>query len=164
MKKEWKGNSDSVRTRLGVNKKHTTKDREQDDFYATDPKALETLLDHSSSFLQSLFLGIKSGYLNNYSYGQAIYKWSKLRIWECACGSGNLAEVLKERGYDVVCSDLKNRGYGRPGMLNVDFLQNYDFTLRYNVGVILTNPPYSLANEFILHALNILPEGGYISL
>ena len=52
-------------------------------------------------------------------------------------------------------------------MLNVDFLQEYEYVLprKYNVAVILTNPPYSLANEFILHALDILLENGlYIAL
>ena len=172
--KEWKGNSRSAQYALAINKKDSKEERESDDFYATDPKALEALLDHSSTFLQSLFLGIKSGYKKIYYNGQKymddpelgrITLGCKPYIWECACGTGNLAEVLKNRGYDVVCSDLKNRGYGRPGMLNVDFLQNYDFPIRYNVGIILTNPPYSLANEFILHALRVLPQGGvYIAL
>lgn len=173
--KEWKGNSRSSVHAIAVNKAYNTVEREQDDFYATDPKALEALLDHCSSWLHSTFTGIQSGalriyfsrekYIDDPEVGRIILGCHP-NIWECAVGSGNLAEVLKERGYWVVCSDLKNSGYGRIGMLNRDFLKmTDDFTRRYCIGVILTNPPYSLANEFILHALEILPENGlYIAL
>lgn len=59
-------------------------DREKNDFYATDPKALIKLLEHES--------------------------FNK-NIWEPACGEGNLSEVLKERGHDVFSTDLIDRGY-----------------------------------------------------
>ena len=148
-KKEWNGNSDSARSRLGINKKHTTKGRETDDFYATDPKALEMLLAGASEWLQRVF-----------DYEK--FKPRTIRdhvpscIWECACGNGNLASYLIQNGFHVYASDLKDRGYGIRG---IDFLQAKS---TYNP-IILTNPPYSLANEFIEHALKILPEGGYIS-
>lgn len=173
--KEWKGNKDSARVMLGVNKHYSTGDRQSDDFYATDPKALESLLDHCSSWLHSMFSGIKSGTLKIYFNGEKYIDDPEIgritlgcypNIWECAVGSGNLAKVLEERGFWVTCSDLKNRGYGRIGMLNRDFLKTTDdFTHRYTVGIILTNPPFSLANEFIIHALKILPDNGlYIAL
>lgn len=146
MKKEWNGNKDSVRSRLGINKKHTTKGREKDDFYATNPKALELLLDNCSWFLKNRFLICKQQCGLHY-------------IWEPACGSGNLSELLKQRGYNVDSTDLKDRGYGSAGN---DFLQ---LSCDSHVSIILTNPPYSLATEFIEHALEILPEGGlYIAL
>ena len=50
---------------------HSLEDREVNDFYATDPIALEKFLDES---------GIE---LNN--------------VWECACGEGHLAKVLAKR-------------------------------------------------------------------
>ena len=129
--KEWKGNADSVRTRLGINKKHTTKDRETDDFYATDPVALEKLIQAAPH----IFAGNKV-------------------IWECACGNGNLAQVLGRHGFPTFASDLKNRGYG---FSNTDFLEQTNFI---SADIILTNPPYSLATEFAEHALEILPDGG----
>lgn len=144
--KEWKGNSDSVRSRLAINKAHTTKGREQDDFYATDPIAVDLLLNGCSKWLDNIFrferrVGI---------------------IWECACGTGNLAERLRQQGFDVIASDLKDRGYGLVGK---DFLLTTRKNVSSFVKIILTNPPYSLANDFILHALDILPEGGvYIAL
>ena len=41
--KDWVGNQKSVYTTLGTSN-HTDKEREQHDYYATDPKAMELLL------------------------------------------------------------------------------------------------------------------------
>jgi hypothetical protein len=64
-------------------------------------------------------------------------------IWECACGDGAMSEVFKRNGFDVHSTDLINRGYGR----ELDFLQS-DFV----ADNIITNPPYKLALDFVLHA------------
>ena len=174
MKKEWKGNSNSARAAVAVKKIGSTTVRQEDDFYATDPAALEALLDHCSLFLNGILNSCRFGNFNRmystYHYGnKSILAPS---IWECACGNGNLYRVLDDRGYNCIYSDIKDRSTKEyplrfKGMLNVDFLKTYDLALPgyYNVAVILTNPPYSLANEFILHALEILPENGlYIAL
>ncbi len=138
--KEWKGNSDSVRSRLSINKAHTTKGRETDDFYATDPKAIEMLIGAAPHIFHQ---ARKNG----------------TPIWEPACGTGNLAKYLTKSGFVVYASDLKDRGFGE---VHVDFLNT---KIDRCPPIILTNPPYSLANEFILHALDILPDGGvYIAL
>lgn len=65
----------------GISKTAT---REQNDFYATDPRAMQDLLKYE------LF--------NN-------------DIWECACGEGNLSKVLKANNYNVYSTDLIDRGY-----------------------------------------------------
>lgn len=44
----------------------------------------------------------------------------KETIWEPACGTGAISEWLIGRDYNVVSTDLFDRGYGIP---NVDFLQ-----------------------------------------
>lgn len=62
-------------------------------------------------------------------------------IWEPACGDGAMAEVLKERGCDVIATDLFDRGYGEAG---VDFLA----TPRTAANII-TNPPYNSAEGFV---------------
>lgn len=65
-------------------------------------------------------------------------------IWEPACGDGRIVNWIKEAGGDAVGNDL---AYG------YDFLtdtRNHDF--------ILTNPPFSLAAEFVDHALKLAPE------
>ena len=74
------------------------------------------------------------------------------RIWEPACGQGHLAEPMKRAGYEVRASDLIDRGYGEGG---VDFLEEHQ---QWD-GDIITNPPYKLAELFIRHGLEIVPEG-----
>lgn len=73
---------------------HSGNTREEHDYYATDPRALELLLD-IETFSES--------------------------VWECACGEGHLSKVLEERGYNVTSTDLIGRGYGTGG---VDFLDS----------------------------------------
>ncbi len=70
---------------LGVN---PNTEREENDFYATEPKAMELAI----PFFQEI------GLSHN--------------VWECACGQGHLSEVLKSHGYSVYSSDLIDRGYG----------------------------------------------------
>lgn len=73
-------------------------------------------------------------------------------ILEPACGQGAISKCLENLGYMVESMDLIDRGYGIGG---VDFLQ-------YNKPVdkdIVTNPPYSLAAEFVEHAMDIITDG-----
>lgn len=93
MSNDWTGNSNSIYKTLGASN-HTEKEREQHDYYATEPKALELLL-QLETFCPY--------------------------IWECACGGGHLSEVLKEHGYKVKSSDIIDRGY--PGTEVIDFLK-----------------------------------------
>jgi hypothetical protein len=69
-------------------------------------------------------------------------------IHEPACGDGAVADVLKEAGHLVFADDLVDRGYGNVGC---DFLA----TLVRPCNVLVTNPPYKLADEFALHALEL---------
>lgn len=71
-------------------------------------------------------------------------------IWEPACGNGAMSEVLKSTGLVVYSSDLNDHGYGGTGM---DFL---DMDSKLPDTVIVTNPPFKLASEFIDHAINDL--------
>ena len=34
-----------------------------------------------------------------------------MRVWECACGNGQMAEALKAAGASVFASDVKDYGY-----------------------------------------------------
>lgn len=72
---------------------HTSNERESNDYYATEPKAAELLLE--------------------------VEDLHKL-IWECACGEGHLAEVFRKHGHIVKATDLIDRGYGCGG---IDFLK-----------------------------------------
>lgn len=67
-----------------------------------------------------------------------------VEFWEPACGDRRLINWLNEAGHTADGNDLAN-GY--------DFLK--DNTVR---GVIITNPPFSLALEFCEHARRHAPE------
>ena len=90
--KDWIGDTNSVFATLGASN-HIEEEREEHDYYATDPKAMELLLEMER--------------FNN-------------NIWESACGEGHLSEVLVKEGYNVKSTDLIDRGYGTGG---VDFLK-----------------------------------------
>ena len=49
MKKDWTGNSNSIYKTLGASN-HTDKERQNEDYYATDPKASENLKHFRQTF------------------------------------------------------------------------------------------------------------------
>jgi hypothetical protein len=76
------------------------------------------------------------------------------RAWECACGEGHMAAVIKEFACDsVIASDIFDYGYGTAphDFLHDDPLAQPDW--------IITNPPFSIACEFTLRALDLAREG-----
>src|SRR6516164_7535753 len=72
------------------------------------------------------------------------------RIWEPAAGKGNIVEVLRQRGHEVIATDLNNRGC-YDSRFGVDFLLMGG--PRIECDCILTNPPYVLAQQFVEVAL-----------
>jgi hypothetical protein len=95
---DWTGNKKSTFINIGASN-HTDKDREENDFYATDPIAIELLMNEFK--------------FNNF-------------IWEPACGMGHLSKAIQLKGYNVKSSDLINRGYGEQiDFLNCD-IYNFD--------------------------------------
>lgn len=91
--KDWSGNANSIWKTLGASN-HTDEEREADDYYATDPIAIDKLLSVEKP---------------------------NTNIWECACGAGHLSERLKQHGYSVYSTDIVERGYCDK---LVDFLAN----------------------------------------
>lgn len=74
-------------------------------------------------------------------------------VWEPCVGHHLIADMLEARGYDVKCSDIADyEGYEHELS---NFLE-YDGTFN---GDIVTNPPYNLATEFVVKALNVVTEG-----
>lgn len=78
-------------------------------------------------------------------------------VWECADGEGHLCRVLKKYGILGRHSDLIDRGCGEGGV---------DFLLQKLIwdGDIITNPPYRYAQQFVEHALSIIPKGRKIAM
>lgn len=85
--------SKKVFTTLGSSN-HVSEEREAFDYYATDPRAVEMLLE--------------------------LEQFSPV-IWEPACGEGHISKVLQAHGYEVISTDLIYRGFGDPEPL--DFLK-----------------------------------------
>lgn len=81
MSKDWTGTGNSIWKTLGASS-HTDKERQHEDYYATDPIAAKALLEVEP------FEG---------------------KIWECACGEKHLASVFEQEGYEVRSSDLIDR-------------------------------------------------------
>ena len=90
---DWSGNKNSIYKTLGASN-HTDKERQSEDYYATEPKAVELLLD--------------------------LEDFSQLYVWESACGQGHLSEAMIQKGIKVNSSDLVLRGYDKAYMY--DFL------------------------------------------
>ena len=133
--KDWNGNGNSIYKTLGASN-HTDKEREVNDYYATEPKALELLLD-----------------LENFSP----------YVWECACGEGHLSEVLKSRGYKVKSSDLVDRGYADTEVIDFLKVKKADIKADFSRDII-TNPPYKYAKDFVEHALDISMDGTKVAM
>ena len=74
------------------------------------------------------------------------------RILEPACGDGAVSKVLKSAGYAVESSDLYDRGFGVAGR---DFLLPVCGGYIWPIDNIVTNPPYGVAEKFVLRALEI---------
>jgi len=108
---------------IGSSKKPRIDIRELNDFYATHPSATRDILREES-------------------FGKYIL--------EPFCGSGTMAEVIKQSGREVKASDIIDRGYGE----TCDF-----FNLEVEEGKfdIITNPPYynNSFTEIIKKCLNI---------
>lgn len=72
-------------------------------------------------------------------------------VWECACGAGHLSKRMEELGVKVYSTDLIDHDYGTPG---IDFLATDTLV----APVIITNPPYKYALEFVEHSLELGAE------
>ena len=129
MSKDWIGNQRSVFGTMGASN-HANKERQMEDYYATDPKAIDILLQCEK------FNGT---------------------IWECACGEGYMSEKLKSYGFDVISTDLVDRGYGEG---NIDFLL-CDKPLGDN---IITNPPYKYVQDFCEKAYSLIENGKKVAM
>lgn len=128
MGKDWTGNYNSIYKTLGASS-HTAEEREENDYYATDPVAIDKLLTVEKPYPM---------------------------LWECACGEGHLSKRLKQHGYIVVSTDLIDRGYG---VGNQNFLEARSIPPPLISCDIITNPPYKYAKEFVLKALELVKPG-----
>jgi len=71
---------------------------------------------------------------------------SSMSVWEPACNRGYMVQALKPYFREVIASDVSDYGFGRVA----DFL---DPSVVQDVDWVITNPPFRLAEQFILKAL-----------
>lgn len=131
--KDWTGNNKAVYTCLGASN-HALDDRQADDYYATDPKAAELLLEVEPELYD---------------------------IWECACGEGHLAKVFDKCGKLNRATDIFDRGYTPSEKVAYGYgdFENFLTIQNYYGGDIVTNPPYKFAKEFVEKAISLVKEG-----
>ena len=88
---------------------------------------------------------------------EPLLQWPR-HIWDPAAGRrGNIVNVLRAGGHRVLASDLVDYGVPitPPAYYRVDFLMEHK--LPDGVEIILTNPPFKLAEKFVAHALELCP-------
>jgi hypothetical protein len=123
---------------------HSDYDRAENDFYATPPEAVDALLEMGE------FVGIRWGTF----------------AWEPCAGEGHIVRALKDNLLAprfIYASDIIQREFGLHAV--VDFLdcERTPVHVDYECDII-TNPPYSLAEEFSLHGYDLLRPGRYMAL
>jgi hypothetical protein len=109
--------------------------RVKDDFYATNPLAVKMLLEK--------------------------YEWKAAKTLEPCVGAGHIANAVKEIKPDtsITGMDIVDRGY--KGVILQDFLE---YSTEERWGGIISNPPYSLAKEFILKGMDLLEANGQMAM
>ena len=117
-------------------------ERKAYDFYATPPETVRAFLAN--------FDGISSGD----------------RILEPSAGNGQIVKVLREGGYDnrIDAVELRPEERGTLEALadNVTIGSFFDYEPDCGYDVIIGNPPYSLALDFINKSLELLHPGGLL--
>lgn len=83
-------------------------------------------------------------------------------VFEPACGRGDMARVLIDSGYRVRCADLHRYEIDLPVVFGLDFLRAGRPS---GVLAIASNPPYSDAEKFVRHAIELMrPVGGQVAM
>lgn len=76
-------------------------------------------------------------------------------VLEPCCGDGKMVEPLREFGYEVDGTDLRPEVTGGRGGL--DYLDDTNYFPGDHYDAVITNPPFSIAAEFIQRSLQIAP-------
>lgn len=120
--------------------------RVENDFYATNPKAVEMLLSNSE-FLKWFWKDYNNG--------------SDIELLEHCVGQGHIIQGIKSYYNNknlpihFTCLDIVDRGYDN--VIVQDFM-SYNTDKRFDC--IMTNPPYEIAMEFAQKGMELLKPNG----
>ena len=134
-----------------LNRLKSERPRRKFDFYET-PKGLckaslrrfvldETNLDRYAPFMSVLDPGCGSG------------------VWESALYEMYNVSVLDQLSLDGIDMQEKESNLCYTGWFVGDFL---DFNISDKYDLVMGNPPYSLAEEFVRHSMSLIDDGGYV--
>ena len=102
--KDWTGNNKSVFTCNGA-RTYAKEERQSEDYYATEPRAVYELLERES--------------------------FSK-KILEPCVGGGHIARVLMDKGYSVIANDIIDRGFPNTNIRNFLSITENNFDIVTN--------------------------------
>jgi len=100
------------------------------------------------------------------------YRYGGIDVLDAGCGSGVWAKECTQLTYGgpeendypwITAIDIESHFISRPDLIDeliIDDFLTYNF--RHKFDFICGNPPYSLAEEFIRRAYDLLHEDGYI--
>lgn len=110
-------------------------ERVENDFYATDPQAVALLMEK--------------------------YQFNEGSFLEPCVGNGNISSVIRDKfpNSKIVGIDIVDRGY--PNLIVNDFI-TYETNQKFDN--IITNPPYSLAKEFVEKGMELLNDNGKMAM
>lgn len=111
-------------------------ERAVNDYYATNPKAVKMLLEK--------------------------HVFDTKAVLEPCIGGGHIADAIKNfysKDIDITGIDIVDRGY--PNTIVHDFL-TWETDKKFNS--IITNPPYSIAQEFIEKGMELLSDSGQMAM
>ena len=124
--------------------------RVDDDFYATDPKAVKMLLNILRNDLK-------------YIPEDTEFYAPKLLLEPCV-GEGHIADTVNRYYNDYFLMtglDIVDRGWSNGRFIKENFL-TWKYETLYDL--IITNPPYSLAKEFVEKSMECLKIGGIMAM
>jgi hypothetical protein len=96
-------------------------------------------------------------------HGLLSHEWaSHLRhapLWEPCAGRGAILRELRKVNYDIRAEDLCAYEGADPAIISgIDFLSKTKPRNR----IIVTNPPFMIADKFVRHAMTLAPEAWFL--